>query len=94
MGGNKWEGGTEEVDQDDQVIRSQGCQLGLVVVMCEDLLKLSARTMYNTNILDKVRSQKKERSYLGIFPKRRTPPHPPLLGTPYLKKIFSVYFAF
>ena len=40
MGGNKWEGGTEEVDQDDQVIRSQGCQLGLVVVMCEDLLKV------------------------------------------------------
>ena len=40
MGGNKWEGGTEEVDQDDQVIRSQGCQLALVVVMCEDLLKI------------------------------------------------------
>ena len=39
-GRNKWEGGTEEVDQDDQVIRSQGCQLGLVVVMCEDLLKI------------------------------------------------------
>ena len=34
MGGNKWEGGTEEVDQDDQVIRSQGCELGLVVVKC------------------------------------------------------------
>ena len=40
MGGNKWEGGTEEVDQDDQVIRSQGCQLVLVVVMCEDILKI------------------------------------------------------
>ena len=40
MGGNKWGGGTEEVDQDDQVIRSQGCQLALVVVMCEDLLKM------------------------------------------------------
>ena len=35
---------------------------------------------------------KKKRYYLGIFPKRRT--HPPLLGTPYPKKIFSVYFAF
>ena len=38
--------------------------------------------------------KKKQRYYLGIFPKRRTPPHPPLLGTPYPKKIFSVYFAF
>ena len=35
---------------------------------------------------------KKKGYYLGIFPKRRT--HPPLLGTPYPKKIFSVYFAF
>ena len=26
--------------------------------------------------------KKKLRDYLGIFPKRRTPPHPPLLGTP------------
>ena len=38
--------------------------------------------------------KKKKRYYLGIFPKRRTPPHPPLLGTPYPKKKFSVYFAF
>ena len=91
MGGNKWEGGTEEVDQDDQVIRSQGCQLGLVVVMCEDLLKLSARTMYNTNILDKVRSQKKERYYLGIFPKRRTPPPPPPFWEPLIQKKFLVF---
>ena len=38
--------------------------------------------------------KQKKRYYLGIFPKRRTPPHPPLLGTPYPKKNFSVYFAF
>ena len=31
---------------------------------------------------DKVSTQKKIRDYLGNFPKRRTPPHPPLLGTP------------
>ena len=38
--------------------------------------------------------KKKLRYYLGIFPKWRTPPHPPLLGTPYSKKFFIVYFAF
>ena len=39
--------------------------------------------------------RKKLRDYLGIFPKWRTPPpHPPLLGTPYSKKNFIVYFAF
>ena len=37
----------------------------------------------------------KKRHYLGIFPQRRAPPPaPPLLGTPYPKKKFSVYFAF
>ena len=37
----------------------------------------------------------KLRYYLGIFPKWRTPPpHPPLLGTPYLKTKIIVYFAF
>ena len=36
--------------------------------------------------------KQKKRHYLGIFPKRWTPP--PLLGTPYPKKNFSVYFAF
>ena len=43
--------------------------------------------------LIKVRSQKKKRNYLGIFPKRRTPP-PPTFGNPLSKKNFSVYFAF
>ena len=38
--------------------------------------------------------EKKLRYYLGIFPKRRTPPPSPLLGTPYSKKKFFVYFAF
>ena len=35
-----------------------------------------------------VRTQKKLRYYLGIFPKwgAPPPPHPPLLGTPYSKK--------
>ena len=37
--------------------------------------------------------RKKLRYYLGIFPKGGTPP-PPLLGTPYSKKKFIVYFAF
>ena len=37
--------------------------------------------------------RKKIPHYLGILPKRRTPP-PPLLGTPYPKKKNCVYFAF
>ena len=37
---------------------------------------------------------KKKRYYLGIFPKRRTPPHPPLLGTPYPKKILVFILHF
>ena len=43
------------------------------------------------SFLGKVRSQKK-RDYLGFFPKRRTPP--PLLGTPYPKKmlVFILHF--
>ena len=32
--------------------------------------------------------------FLGIFPKCRTPPPPPLLGTPVSKKKSGVYFAF
>ena len=35
---------------------------------------------------------KKKRHYLGIFPKRRTPPPP--FGNPLSKHFFSVYFAF
>ena len=47
-----------------------------------------------SRLLRYVLNQKK-RYYLGIFPKPRAPPpHPPLLGTPYPKKNFSVYFAF
>ena len=30
--------------------------------------------------------KQKKRYYLGIFPKRQTPPPTPLLGTPYPKK--------
>ena len=39
----------------------------------------------------KVRTQKKIRYYLGIFPKWRTPPP---FGNPLFKKKISVYFAF
>ena len=41
-----------------------------------------------TSLVPTVREgiRKKIRNYLGIFPKCRTPPHPPLLGTPRPKK--------
>ena len=57
---------------------------------------LFPNSLYLAQIVKLVRYalKKKKRHYLGIFPKRRTPPHPPLLGTPYPKKNFSVYFAF
>ena len=43
--------------------------------------------------LAKVRFQKKKTTLFGNFPQTSEPPHP-LLGTPYPKKNFSVYFAF
>ena len=39
-------------------------------------------------------SEKKNDIIWEFFPNVGPPPHPPLLGTPYPKKIFSVYFAF
>ena len=39
-------------------------------------------------------SKKKNDIIWEFFPNVGPPPHPPLLGTPYPKKIFSVYFAF
>ena len=49
----------------------------------------------NDNDNDKVRSHKKITGLFGNFSQMADPPpHPPLLGTPYSKKNFIVYFAF
>ena len=53
---------------------------------------ISAPPTLGMSHTNKVRSKKKIRHYLGIFPKPWTPP--PLLGTRYPKKKSSVYFAF
>ena len=50
------------------------------------------KRLYKT--FSKVRSQKKNDIIWEFFPNVGPPPHPPLLGTPYPKKKFSVYFAF
>ena len=40
---------------------------------------------FDNNACIRYALKEKKRYYLGIFPKRRTPPRPPLLGTPYPK---------
>ena len=60
-----------------------------------DLNKNSQNPDYNCAKADKVRTQKKITVLFGNFSQvADPPPHPPLLGTPYSKKNFIVYFAF
>ena len=42
----------------------------------------------------KVRTHREITVLFGNFSQMADPPHPPLLGTPYSKKKFIVYFAF
>ena len=76
-----------------------------ISIMSSRIIKTNQKLFFRPSIVETSRHsfgneflryalKQKKTILFGNFSQTSDPPHPPLLGTPYPKKNFSVYFAF